>query len=193
MTKTPRKPKRVTKTSQLTPDPKNARRRTPRNQKLIRESLEKCGAGRSVLIDEQGQIIAGNGVIEQADLLKMKLRVIDTDGDTIIAVRRSDLTEEQKQRLAIADNKTTDESEFDDDMLRQLFKESPDALDGLFDMNEIAALFPEEKDDGKSGDAGPAAFSVEYRIIIECDSEKHQERLLKRFDKEGMTCRALIS
>ena len=45
----------------LNKDPKNARLRTDRSAKLISESLEKFGTGRSIVIDENNTIIAGNG------------------------------------------------------------------------------------------------------------------------------------
>ena len=44
----------------LTPDPANRRKHNPRNIGMIVESLQKVGAARSIVIDEQGNILAGN-------------------------------------------------------------------------------------------------------------------------------------
>ena len=50
----------------LKPDHKNARKRTDRSASLIQESLERYGAARSIVIDEDGRVLAGNGTIEGA-------------------------------------------------------------------------------------------------------------------------------
>ncbi len=54
----------------LTPDSKNARAHNPRNLGMIESALRELGAGRSILIDGKGEIIAGNGVIQAAHPLE---------------------------------------------------------------------------------------------------------------------------
>jgi 16S rRNA G966 N2-methylase RsmD len=108
----------------LQSDHKNARRRTDRSSELIKESLQRYGAARSIVIDEDNRILAGNGTIEGAKAAGIsKVRIIETDGDEIIAVKRTGLTEEQKVGLALADNRTADLSEWDQEMLHQLSEE----------------------------------------------------------------------
>ena len=99
----------------IKPDPKNYRLHPDRNKELIRKSLDKLGAGRSILIDGQDYIIAGNGVFEQAKKQGIKVRVIETDGTELIAVKRKDLKlkDPRRKQLAIADNSTSDSSEWD--------------------------------------------------------------------------------
>ena len=105
----------------LKPDPRNARKRTDRSASLIKESLQRFGAARSIVIDEDGRILAGNGTVEGAKAAGIsKVRIIETEGDEIVAVRRTGLTEEQKIGLALADNRTSDLSEWDGLMLQQL-------------------------------------------------------------------------
>lgn len=105
----------------LKPDPRNARKRTDRSASLIQESLQRFGAARSIVIDEDGRILAGNGTVEGAKAAGIsKVRIIETEGDEIVAVRRTGLTEEQKIGLALADNRTSDLSEWDGLMLQQL-------------------------------------------------------------------------
>lgn len=48
--------------SELRFDPRNYRIHDEKNKRLIRKSLEDCGAGRSILFDKDNCIIAGNGV-----------------------------------------------------------------------------------------------------------------------------------
>lgn len=45
-------------------DGRNYRKHGDRNRKLIRKSLDELGAGRSIVIDAEGEIIGGNGVFE---------------------------------------------------------------------------------------------------------------------------------
>jgi site-specific DNA-methyltransferase (adenine-specific) len=107
--------------SDLRSDHKNARKRTDRSASLIEESLKRYGAARSVVIDEDNRILAGNGTVDAAKRAGIsKVRVIETDGDEIIAVKRTGLTEDQKIGLALADNRTSDLSEWDKEMLHQL-------------------------------------------------------------------------
>jgi DNA modification methylase len=135
----------VTSVKDLKSDHKNARRRTDRSASLIAESLKRFGAARSIVIDEDGRILAGNGTVEGAKKAGIdKLRIIEAEGDELIAVRRAGLTEDQKVGLALADNRSSDLSEWDNEMLRQLSEEHD--LTPWFEDNELLAevLEPEE-------------------------------------------------
>lgn len=125
----------------LKPDHRNARRRTDRSASLIQESLQRFGAARSIVIDEEGRVLAGNGTVEGAKAAGIeKVRIIEASGDELVAVRRSGLTEEQKIGLALADNRSSDLSEWDALMLEQLAAEQD--LAPWFEADELAALLP---------------------------------------------------
>lgn len=100
-------------------DKRNYRRHGDKNKAMIRRSLEECGAGRSILIDNENTAVAGNGVLEQAEKLGIPIRVIESDGSELIAVKRTDLSPDDPKRkeLALADNATTDASEWDFDAM----------------------------------------------------------------------------
>ncbi len=106
-------------------DPKNFRVHNDRNKSIIRKSLEDCGAGRSVLMDKENYLIAGNGVYEQAKALGIPVRVIETNGKELVVVKRTDLSLEDERRklLALADNHASDTSEFDMDLVIENFSE----------------------------------------------------------------------
>ena len=128
----------MTSIKDLKSDHKNARRRTDRSASLIAESLKRYGAARSIVIDEDGRILAGNGTVEGAKKAGIdKLRIIEAEGDELIAVRRAGLTEDQKVGLALADNRSSDLSEWDHDMLRQLSEEHD--LTPWFEDDELLA------------------------------------------------------
>ena len=115
----------------ITFDKRNYRKHSDLNKKRIRKSLADCGAGRSVLVDKDGCLIAGNGVYEQAQSLKIPTRVIETDGTELVVVKRTDLATNDKKRklLAAADNAISDHVEWDFDN-----------IDGEFDVETLADL-----------------------------------------------------
>lgn len=163
--------------SELRFDPRNPRRRTPRSADRIAHSLQTLGAGRSILIDEAGQIIAGNGVVEAAGQVGIeKVRVIEADGDEIIAVRRTNLTPEQKVQLAIADNRASELSEWDDDVLAALNDEGielgdwfrPDELDALLSKGDDDGT-EEYEDDGFEPDRDDPTRGQPLAIVLEPD------------------------
>lgn len=103
----------------LTPDPENRRAHNPQNVGMIVDSLHRVGAGRSIVIDEAGVVLCGNGVIEAAAEAGIeRVRIVEADGNEIIAVRRRGLTVEQKRHLAIADNRAATLAEWNLDQLR---------------------------------------------------------------------------
>lgn len=104
-------------------DGRNYRKHGDRNKKLIAKSLQENGAGRSIIIDAEDTIIGGNGVFEQAKALNIPLKIVETDGKELIAVKRTDLQPDDPRRtqLAIMDNSTSDSSEFDLGLLTEDF------------------------------------------------------------------------
>jgi hypothetical protein len=74
--------KQVQRLSDLVPDERNANRGTPRGNAMIELSLRTCGAGRSILIDKNNRVIAGNKTVENAGLIEINL---DWDAEIIAA------------------------------------------------------------------------------------------------------------
>lgn len=104
-------------------DKRNYRKHNDKNKNLINKSLKECGAGRSIVIDNENEIIAGNGIYEQAQKLNIPTKIIETDGTELVVVKRTDLNtnDEKRKQLAIMDNSTSDSSEFDLDSLQADF------------------------------------------------------------------------
>ena len=133
-------------------DKKNYRKHSEQNKERIRKSLAECGAGRSVLVDADDTLVAGNGVFEQAKAMGIPTRVIETDGTELVVVKRTDLrTDDDKRKLlSMADNATSDNVEWDMETLQDDFDVedladwdihiaetlSEDELDGLFDAEQ---------------------------------------------------------
>lgn len=107
------KPKvRVVSIAQLVLDGNNANKGTKRGRELLEKSLERYGAGRSVVVDRYHRVIAGNKTVEAARAAGMEsITVIETDGSSLVAVRRGDLDLKKDKRareLAIADNRVSE-------------------------------------------------------------------------------------
>lgn len=102
-------------------DKRNYRLHDDENKRVIKKSLKELGAGRSIVIDNEGEIIAGNGVYEQAKKLGIKTKIVETDGSELVVVKRTDLAtgDDKRKRLALADNAASDTSEWAEELLRE--------------------------------------------------------------------------
>ena len=125
----------------LTPDEKNANRGTQRGLAMLEDSLRRHGAGRSILVDKHGRVIAGNKTLESAASIGLEdVVIVKTDGTKIVAVQRTDidLDTPEGRRLAVADNRTSEVGlDWDVDRLTELLDDGLD-LGGLFTDHELA-------------------------------------------------------
>jgi len=90
-------------------DDKNFNKGTQYGKHLMEKSLSKFGAGRSILIDKNNRIIAGNKTTENFGELGLEdVKIVETDGKTLIAVKRNDidLDTPEGREFALADNQT---------------------------------------------------------------------------------------
>jgi DNA modification methylase len=140
--KTGPKTREVSGMGDLRADPKNARKHGERNIGTIVTALKEIGAARSIVIDERNVVLAGNATVDAARQVGLtKVRVVDVDGDELVAVRRKGLTETEKARLALFDNRGAELAEWDAHVLAQLQADGV-GLDGLFTDDELEALLP---------------------------------------------------
>lgn len=106
-------------------DDKNFNKHTEFGMGLLEKSLNKFGAGRSILVDKDNNIIAGNGIVEAAANAGLtKTKVVETTGDELVVVKRTDvaLDSEQGREMALADNATAQaDLEWDEENLRSEF------------------------------------------------------------------------
>lgn len=96
-----------TKLSDLIPDDKNFNKGNEYGNSLIEKSFRKFGAGRSILIDKNNRIIAGNKSVENAAAIGLEdVQIVESDGKKIIAVKRTDidLDSPEGREMALADN-----------------------------------------------------------------------------------------
>jgi hypothetical protein len=139
------------KLTDLTQDPNNANRGTERGADMVRRSLEKLGAGRSVLVDKNGVLLAGNKSCQAAvDIGLEDTIIVPTDGTKLVVVQRTDLdlaTDAKAKELAIADNRASEVGlEWDTGVLEDLAQDVE--LADWFTEDEMAGWDVGVEDDG---------------------------------------------
>ena len=165
-------------------DKRNYRKHGDKNKEMIRRSLEECGAGRSILIDNENTAVAGNGVLEQAEKLGIPIRVIESDGSELIAVKRTDLSPDDPKRkeLALADNATSDASVWDFDAMQDDGWESKALAKWGIDLEE-----PESREEAQESIEEKEIVPVEtiYTLVI-CDISRATEmhKLLQEIEEK---------
>jgi len=79
------------KISDYTPDALNANMGNERGLQMVEKALNEVGAGRSIVVDGKGNIVAGNKTMEAAQLAGIEEMIeITTKGDAIIVHKRED-------------------------------------------------------------------------------------------------------
>ena len=95
-------------TAMLRPYARNARTHSPKQIAQIAASIREFGFNNPVLIDRDGEIIAGHGRVEAAKKLGL---------DTVPCVRLEHLTEAQKRAYILADNQLAEKAGWDREIL----------------------------------------------------------------------------
>jgi hypothetical protein len=98
--------------SEIKQDDRNANKHSEAGDALLDKSINDLGLGRSVLVDVNNQLIAGNGVHRKAvEAGKTKTLIVDIDGDTLLVGRRNDMdlndpgeSGRKSRQMALIDN-----------------------------------------------------------------------------------------
>ena len=128
----------------IIPDDHNFNAGTEKGREMIEKSFRELGAGRSILLDRNGNIIAGNKSQQAAIAAGIKrVRVIETTGDELVAVKRTDVDIDSKEgrEMALLDNLTTQVNLTWDDVELENMANQYD-----IDMNEWDMALPEIAD-----------------------------------------------
>lgn len=130
------------KLTEITPYERNPRVISEEAVTKVQESIESFGFKQPIIVDNNMVIIAGHTRYKAATNLEL-------EEVPIIVVE--DLTEEQVQALRIADNKTGEYSEWDNDLLKEIFEElEQNGLDLYttgFSANEIEDILKDAEDE----------------------------------------------
>lgn len=168
----------------LIPDSRNYNKGTQFGQRLIEKSLSRFGAGRSILIDKNGRIIAGNKTVENAAAIGLdRVLIVETDGNALVAVKRKDIDLDTPtgREMALADNATGKANlDFDADLiLDDAERLGFEALDWVPDL-EYEGEGKDEEDDSKK--------VISKRLIVECGDLMRLELLFNELQDRGFRC-----
>lgn len=170
------------KTTDLIPDDNNFNKGSESGKKLINKSIAKFGAGRSILIDKNNRIIAGNKTIENAIEMGINdVEVIESDGKRIIAVKRTDidLTTPEGREMALADNASAKANiVFDADLIEA-------------ELGEVVAEEWGVKTDNTQINNQPNLDNEIY-LNVHCVSEREANKLYQELSKKGYECKVIV-
>jgi len=96
----------------LSLDPSNVRKHSRRNLDAIKASLRKFGQQKPIVVDAKGIVLAGNGTLTAAQEL----------GWTEIQIVRTELAGVEATAFAIADNRTAELAEWEEDALAKVLE-----------------------------------------------------------------------
>lgn len=189
------------KLAELKPDMKNANTGTERGSYALTRSLQDLGAGRSILLDRDGRIIAGNKTWEKAGELGFDdVIIVETDGRQLVAVKRTDLDleddpENRARLMAYADNRVAElDLHFDPEVLKGDVADGVD-LTGFWTETELANYMggfgrgfggSGDKEDGPdffdatgiSGSVGETSQKMTYLLYVSFNNEEDFTRAL---------------
>ncbi|WP_315705034.1 MULTISPECIES: ParB/Srx family N-terminal domain-containing protein [unclassified Bradyrhizobium] len=175
---------------QLKPYARNSRTHSPAQVAAIAKSIEQFGFTNPVLAAEDGTIIAGHGRVMAAQSLGIK---------TVPVIVASDWSEQERRAYVIADNKIALDAGWDEELLKLELGELAGAGVDLdltgFSEADLNKLFGTVEDEvgGKAPDTSAQLDGLSYSIVIRCDNEQHQSKLLEELEQQGLKAEALIS
>ena len=187
----------IMKISELHPDPRNANKGSKRGSQAIESSLRRFGAGRSILIDKNGVVIAGNKTFENAKAAGLNdVIVVQTDGTKLVAVQRTDLdlADPKAIELAVADNRAGELSlEWDADILNELSGELN--LQPFFTAEELAATLgiDPDGDPNMEPEVAESKYKEQYGVMVICPSEENQREVYDQLSAAGFNCRVVCT
>jgi len=141
---------------------------------MIYDSISDYGAGRSILVDRAGTVIAGNKTLEQARELGLDIETIQSDGTKLVVVQRTDVEIDTPigRGLAYTDNRAAEI-----DLAWDAEQIAADRDRGLLPADafaewELTAIAERDAENGAGGSGGtPPSEFPEYGENIATDFE----------------------
>lgn len=173
----------------LIPHARNARTHSDAQVAQLAGSLREFGWTTPVLVDEDGTLLAGHGRVLAARRLNI--------AEVPVMVARG-WSDAKKRAYMLADNKLALNAGWDEQLLSVELGDLQSIgvdLESLgFGEKELKDLLSPSAPDDDVGDGdSKLGDSFNYMVIIECDGEEHQGRIIEEFTARGLKCRPSIS
>jgi hypothetical protein len=181
--------KEIKRAADLVPDRRNANKGTVRGRAAVGESLSRYGAGRSVLVDKNGKLIAGNTTTEEyVSNGNDNVIVVPTDGKTLVVVQRTDLdldTDMAARELAHADNRSN-QLGYDPDikLIAEDIAEGAD-LGWLWRADDLEAMRSEFGEKEEDPDPQKDVKNIGFEIVVVLNSEEEMVEARKAIQDLG--------
>ena len=169
--------------------------RNPRkNQSAVDKvaaSIKEFGFRQPIVVDSEMVIVAGHTRYYAAKKLKLKAVPVHV---------ASDLTPIKAKAYRIADNRTHDEAEWDEELLGLELGELQEMQFGDltltgFDAAEIEQylhLEPSGEDDD-TGEEVESNYKEQYGVIVVCENEDQQEEIYAKLTEQGYNCKVVVT
>lgn len=184
------------KIDKIKPYDRNARLHSSEQISQIMESIKEFGFTNPLIVDSDGNLIAGHGRLEAIK----QLNKVDFKDNPILelpCVEVNGLSENQKRALVIADNRIAENSTWDFELLKMeiddlvnenfdlnLLGFSTDELDNLIVGDDASFWDAQEKGDSFKNPDLIQGEGVELKVILREDNYKRVDALLKSLSKD---------
>ena len=138
----------------------------------VANSIKEFGFKQPIVVDADHVIVVGHTRWLAAKKLKLK---------TVPVLVADDLTPEQAKAYRLADNKTNEFAEWDDDLLDL-------EMDDLSDIDMSLFGFELDEDDQET-ERKEAAYTESISVVIDCQDDEEAERIFNELTEEGYQCR----
>lgn len=158
----------------------NNPRKNDQAVEAVAESIKQCDYIAPIVVDEDGVILAGH------TRYKALLSLGYTEAECVV---KAGLTDEQKRKYRLLDNKTNELAEWD----LELLAGELDGLDfGELDLNWDMDL-DEEVEKERSGDFSESDFvyKQQYGVTVILGNEGEQEACYRKLTEMGYNCRVV--
>ena len=158
------------KLEDIKPYPRNPRK-NDQAVEAVAESIRQCGYVAPIVVDEDMVILAGH------TRYKALKKLGRTEAEIVI---KAGLSEEQKRKYRLFDNKTNEIAEWD-------YKLLAEELDGL-DFGDLDLDWGLTEPDEKPAEHKEVAFHETISVVVNCESDEQAEYLFARLSEEGYEC-----
>jgi len=154
----------------------------------VAASIKEFGWLNPIEIDHEGVIIRGHTRYAAAQKLGLT---------EVPVVYADDLTEEEATAWRLADNKTAELAEWDEEKkaaeLEDLKAFEPTMAVFGFDDSEWGGSDEEDPDDDGEDDSRGPLPGNQYAVIVMCKNEAHQETVYNALTQRGFNCRVVAT